>query len=315
MRREVVTYLVLALAFVVSWLIWPLWTARSSFFEDKLMLNGMHVSLLGSSFVYSLAITYLIAGYALISALVLILWKNKYSLYASFIIAFVSLTLVVDSIILRYRYLISRGAYVVPTPTGYIYFQASVSLSFGPPFWLLLALLVLSELNLSTKASWLRRVRKRPLDKVAVSVQTQPLAAVLIGLKELGIPHEYREGSIKFNGVEVYEGSPRELNSDEAFVFQPEGGALHITPASQERLETREAVMSALASAVKRWQGVTENEYERERGTGRRAADDTCADKLGLCRRDHDLRRRLFGYCCASTCDTVAPDTFLRRGF
>ncbi|WP_449463372.1 hypothetical protein PQ610_03105 [Tardisphaera miroshnichenkoae] len=255
------------------------------------MLNGMHVSLFGSNFIYPLEITYLIAAYAVISALVPMFWKNKYSLYASFVIAFLSLTLVVDSIIFRYKYLVSKGAYVVPTPTGYIYFQSSTSLRFGFPFWLLLALLVLSEVNITTKASWARKIRKRPLEKVSINLQKGPIEAVLTGLRELGIPYEYKGDLVKFDGIEVYLGSPRELKGDEAFAFQPEGGALHLTAMSQEHMETRDAVMSALASAVKSWEGTVENEYERERSASGRAAHNLDLDEYWLLRRYHDLRR------------------------
>ncbi len=251
----------------------------------------MHVSLLGSTMTYSLAIAPLIAVYALLSAAVPAFWKNKYSLYASFAIAFLSFTLTVDSLIFRYRYLVSKGYYVLPTPTGYIYFQSRTSLSFGPPFWFLLALLVVSELNLSTKASWLSIGRRGPIQKALSKLDEGPLRAVEAGLKAMGLPYERKGNRLIIDSVIIYQGTPSDNEKGEYFAFR-DGTVVHSWEGGAQEMGTEDGVRAVLGAAVSRARTVEKNEYESERCPGRISFGLLGADERGLRRRDHDLRRR-----------------------
>jgi hypothetical protein len=275
LRSEVLIYLLLAFAFVGIWMFYPAWVASSSFFEDKLLLDGMHVRLLDESILYSMYISSLIGAYVLLSAIVPVIWKTKYALYLSMGIVLLSLVLMLDTLLFRYRYLFERGNYVVPTPTGYITFSSPVRLSLGIPFWLLIVMLVIAELNLTTRASWLYWRTFGPVNRALSKLGEGPLNAIAVGLKGLRLPYKKSGNKLTVDSLTVYEGMPTEPVEGEAYVFEGKR-AFHLWNGKKEELSAEDAVRAVLAAAVARATGVEENEYERERRFGRRVTNDAC---------------------------------------
>ncbi len=276
MRSEILVYLLLAVSFVGTWMFYPAWVASSSLFEDKLLVNGMYVKLLGESMLYYMYIPSLIAVYVLLSAIVPVIWKTKYALYFSMGVVLISIVLMLDTLLFRYRYLFERGSYVIPTPTGYITFSSPVRLSLGIPFWLLIAMLAVAELNLTTRASWLHWRTFGPVNRALSRLGEGPLNAVAAGLRGMRLPYKKSGNKLLVDSLAVYEGMPAEPVEGEAYVFDGKR-ALHVWSGGKEELSAEDAVRAVLAAAVARATGVEENEYERERRADRRAVDDARA--------------------------------------
>ncbi|MDP7976491.1 MAG: hypothetical protein RAK25_05065 [TACK group archaeon] len=261
---------------------YPAWVASSNLFEDKLLLDGMYVRVLGESMLYSMYVPSLIAVYVLLSAIVPVIWKTKYALYFSMGVALISLVLMLDTLLFRYRYLFERGSYVVPTPTGYVTFSSPVRLSLGIPFWLLIAMLAVAERNLTTRASWLHWRTFGPINRALSKLGEGPLNAVVVGLRGLRLPYKRSGNKLTVDSLTVYEGMPTEPVEGEAYVFDGKR-ALHLRDGGKEEMSVEDAVRAILAAAVARATGVEENEYERERCFGWRSAGDACDHQPGFC--------------------------------
>jgi len=261
-RAEVSIYLALSVVFIGSWMFFPAWSANSEVIKDELFAYGMRVKVMGESMLYQVYIAGLMGAYAIMSGLVLVLWKTKYALYSSLVIALIDVILMVDTLVLRYRYLVVRGYYVVPTPTGYMTFTSPTALSFGPPFWLLIGMVIVAELNLTTRASWLHPQSFGPVNKAISKLGEGPLNAVEVGLKALHIPFKREAGKISVGPLTVYEGKPPEMKGEVYFFIRKY--AYHAIGNVVEPLSLEDGVRAILGAALSRVMGVEENEYERE---------------------------------------------------
>jgi len=261
-RAEVSVYLALSIAFVASWMFLPAWSANSEVIKDELFAYGMRVKVMGESMLYQVYIAALMGVYGIASGMVPVIWKTKYALYSSLVIDLIDVVLMVDTLVLRYRYLMLKGYYVVPTPTGYMTFTSPITLSLGVPFWLLIGMVIVAELNLTTRASWLHPKSFGPVNKAISKLGEGPLNAVEVGLKALHVPFKREAGKILVGPLTVYEGKPPEIKG-EVYFFMPKH-AYHATGNLVEPLSLEDGVRAVLGTAVARVMGVEENEYERE---------------------------------------------------
>ncbi|GAB6943798.1 hypothetical protein [Vulcanisaeta sp. JCM 14467] len=193
MRVEVLILLALVLAFLISWLLIPAWTVSGSNYSLRLMPWGFVITFFGTTYVVPPPTVYLVLVFSIDSALVPIIWRRSvYSLYLSALLAVLSLTMLIDTILFQQRYLQVRGFVIAPTPNGYAYIELPHTSALGIPTYLLIAAVAIALLNMFTRARWLR-LRRWSLP-VAVR-EYGALTAIRQALDRLGIPYvEVQDG-------------------------------------------------------------------------------------------------------------------------
>ena len=201
MRVEVLILLALALAFLVAWLLIPAWFVSGPNYSLRLMPWGFVITFFGTTYVVSPPTVYLVPVFVIDSALVPIIWRRSvYSLYLSALLAVLSLTMLIDTILFQQRYLQVRGFIITPTPNGYAYVELPHASILGVPTYLLIAAVAVALLNMFTRARWLG------LKHWSLSMAVREygaLTAIRQALDRLGIPYVEAQDGIAVGDLVV----------------------------------------------------------------------------------------------------------------
>ncbi|ABW00976.1 hypothetical protein [Caldivirga maquilingensis] len=203
MRLEVMIQVVLALAFVVSWFLLPIYGITGPGLAMVLTPVGYVVDFLGLRYLVVPPTIFAIWLFALTSSLIPIVWRStRYPLYLSLLLAVLSMTMLTDTILFQWRYMTVRGYVIQPTPTGYIYVQLHHTPSLSLPFYILVIYLVLTLVNTVTRAKWLRF---REWSIVEVYQTRGTMTAIKESLRRLGIPYEEFDDGIRVGDLIIKE--------------------------------------------------------------------------------------------------------------
>ncbi len=142
---------------------------------------------------------YLVSLFALASAITPPLaWRRSaYSLYLSALLAVLSLAMLIDTMLFQQRYLQVRDFVVIPTPNGYAYVELPPRITSmgGVPVYVLLIAVVISMVNMLTRARWLGLRGGWSLAH-AVREYGGALTAIKQALDRLDIPYRETEYGI-----------------------------------------------------------------------------------------------------------------------
>ncbi|WP_069808109.1 hypothetical protein [Vulcanisaeta thermophila] len=203
MRPEVTIQVVLALVFVISWFLLPIYGITGPGLTIVLTPVGYVVNFLGLRYLVVPPTVFAIWIFALASPLIPAVWRStRYPLYTSLLLAVLSVAMLAVTILFQWRYMAVRGYVIQPTPTGYIYVQLPHTPSLGVPFYVLAIYLALTLANAVTGAKWLRLKEW----SIAEVYQTRgAMMAIKESLRRLGIPYEEVEGGIKVGDLIIKE--------------------------------------------------------------------------------------------------------------
>lgn len=188
MRREVLIQLILAIAFIITWLFMPIYEVSGPGLTIALRPWGFTVSFLGIQYVVIPPTVFAIFLFALSSSLVPIVWRQtRYPLYLSALMAVLSLVMFMDTVLFQWRYMVVKGYVTEPTPTGYIYIQLPHTPSLGLPLYVLIAFVAITLINMVTGAKWLTRAE---WSLVNAYVTKGALGTIEDTLRRLNIPYK-----------------------------------------------------------------------------------------------------------------------------
>lgn len=200
-RLEAVIQLIIAISFVASWFVTPIWAIKGINYSIYLTPLGYVVIFFGNKALVPPPTVFAVWLFALDAGLVPIIWrKTRYPLYLSMILAVLSLTMLVDTVLFQQRYLQVRGYVISPTPNGYIYVQLPHVSVFEVPFYILLALVVITVVNSVTGAKWTNVqviIRRR---KITGGNQLDVIKGVL---DRVGVKYEDVDNGVRVGGTMV----------------------------------------------------------------------------------------------------------------
>jgi hypothetical protein len=205
-RLEVIIQLLIALAFVLTWIFMPFWSLVSNIYVQKLTPLGFSITFLGSN--YFLFVPNALAAfiYAIVSAVIPLVWRSRYSLYLSLFTLSLAAMLLVTVFIFQSRYLYYGGDSIVPTATGYMYIRIPYRTYFNVPLYLFAVLFAVTALNAATRAQWIGirkpsrwiEVRKSSLieETLMMARAKDPISAIRMALDRLGIQYSVINDSL-----------------------------------------------------------------------------------------------------------------------
>jgi len=203
MRYEVLIFVLVTIAFLLSWYFIPIYVVSGPNVLIQLTPLGYYVHVLDASYIVTPFVLYLVTAYAIASIIVPLVWKRtRYSLYLSALLAGLSLAMFLSTVLYLWRYIIVKGYIASPTPTGvtYVFLPTSWSLSF--PAYLLFASVILAGINASTRARWLM---KSPRKGFHIDLSDGILPAIEKVLNRLEITYAKHGNEIDVNGLKIRE--------------------------------------------------------------------------------------------------------------
>ena len=236
MRVEVLILLALVLAFIAAWLLTPAWLVSGPNYSLRLMPWGFIITFFGATYTVSPPIVYFVLAFSIASAIAPIVWRRSvYSLYLSTLLALLSLTMLIDTILFQQRYLQVKGFIIAPTPNGYAYVELPHTPALGVPVYLLIAAVAIAILNMATRARWLKYGEWSLAWALA---EYGPLVAIEQALKRLNIPYIKVQGAIivgnlvakevSYNGKPIMSLSKRGVPSEGVETLMPPNEAISI---------------------------------------------------------------------------------------
>lgn len=197
--------LALAISLGVTWYFTPLFTAYSSgVYAQRLMLTGVVVYFLGRRYVHiPLILPIASVAFLVTSGIPVLIRDSEFNRSYSFLMAVAGLSLVVSAVIWQLSYLRIHGYIITPVPNGYFYMALPIAYSIGPPLYLLIAVVVISIMNM-LRPTLNVGVRRALIHEVLKDAEREgPIKAVAKALSKLGVPYEVKDGKLYVNGVEV----------------------------------------------------------------------------------------------------------------
>ena len=213
MRYEVLIFVLVTLAFLSSWLFVPIYTVYGPNVLIQLTPLGYVIHVLKVSYTLTPLTLYLVPAYAIASIIVPLVWKKtRYSLYVSAVLAGLSLTMFLSTVLYLWRYIIVEGYIATPTPDGvtYVFLPKTWSLDF--PAYLLFASAILSAVNALTRARWIIPQKGKG---IYIDLSNGIIPAIEMILDKLDIPYTKVGNEIDVNGLKI-----REFN-DKVVIITP----------------------------------------------------------------------------------------------
>ena len=203
MRYEVLIFVLVTVAFLLSWYFVPMYTVSGPNVLIQLTPLGYSIRVLNISYIVIPLVLYLVPAYAIASIIIpLVLKKSRYSLHVSAVLAGLSLAMFLSTLLYLWRYIIVEGYVASPTLDGvtYVFLPKIWSLDF--PAYLLFASVILSVINASTRARWLIPAQRRGL---YIDLSNDILPTIEMVLNKLEIPYTKSGNEIDVNGLKIHE--------------------------------------------------------------------------------------------------------------
>jgi hypothetical protein len=253
-RLEVIIQLLIALAFVLTWIFVPFWSLVSNIYVQKLTLLGFSIAFLGSN--YFLFVPNALAAfiYAIVSAVIPLVWRSsRYSLYLSLFTLSLAAMLLATVFIFQSRYLYYGGDSIVPTATGYMYIRIPYRTYFNAPLYLFAVLFAVTALNATTRARWIR-VRKLSLIEEALTMVRvkDPISAIRMALGRLGIQYSVINDSLVIGDLAIIMGGVEKgkLKDVKEYILFTDKNSIYFDDSSITELSIEQGILLALAKAL-----------------------------------------------------------------
>jgi len=203
MRYEILIFVLVTIAFLLSWLFIPIYTVFGPNVLIQLTPLGYEIHVLKISYTVTPLVLYLVPAYATASIIVPLVWKRtRYSLYVSAVLAGLSLAMFLSTVLYLWRYIIINGYIASPTPDGvtYVFLPKTWSLNF--PAYLLFASSILSIINASTRARWVIPQKGKG---IYIDLSNGIIPIIEMILNKLDIPYTKVGNEIDVNGLKIRE--------------------------------------------------------------------------------------------------------------
>jgi len=203
MRYEVLVFVLLMIAFLSSWLFVPIYTVYGPNLLIQLTPLGYVVHVLKVSYIVIPLVLYLVPAYAIASIIPPLIWKKtRYSLYASAVLALLSLAMFLSTVLYLWRYIVINGYIASPTPDGVTYVFLPKTWGLGLSAYVFFASTILSVANALTRARWLIPHESKGF---YIDLSDGILPVIEMILNKLDIPYSRNGNEIDVNELKVRE--------------------------------------------------------------------------------------------------------------
>ena len=213
MRYEVLIFVLVTIAFLLSWFIVPIYLVSGPNVLIQLTPLGYSIHVLSFNYTVTPLVLYLVPAYAIASIIVPLVWKKtRYSLYISAVLAGLSLAMFLSTVLYLWRYIVIHGYVASPTPDGVTYIFLPKTWNLNLPAYLLFTSVILSTINASTRARWLVPLQRKGF---YIDLSRDILPVVELILNKLEIPYAKNGNEIDVNGLKIKESDDKIIIIDQ----------------------------------------------------------------------------------------------------
>ncbi|MGC8607983.1 MAG: hypothetical protein ACP5GZ_01770 [Vulcanisaeta sp.] len=252
MRLEVIIQLIIALIFVISWFLAPLWCLRSNIYTQELTPLGFSIIFLGHKYFLILPNSIAALIYVITSALIPIAWRNsRYSLYLSLFTLSLAIMLIITVFIFQSRYLFYGGYSVLSTETGYMYIRIPYTTYFGIPLYILVFLIIVTSVNAVTRARWITVRRMTIIEETLLMVRSEgPINAIRKALDRIGIQYSIINNALIIGDMAITASNTGRPEGVKEYLSFTDKGFIYFDGSSITELSTEQGIILAISKAL-----------------------------------------------------------------